>query len=101
MNVSKKIRLSLEEKRVMRFLTSHPRGDKYDGVVMHATKSLVVLRSQTDFEFESIQILPRAEYTIQYKQLFKIQFDDKYTGYFNEYMKNCVGMPSQTENESD
>lgn len=43
----------------MRFKTSHPDGDCYDGVVVHVGSDFIALREEADFEFDGIQILPK------------------------------------------
>jgi hypothetical protein len=52
-------RKSLEERRSMRFRTRHPEGDSYDGIIVYIGKHFVVMREETDFEFDGIIVLPK------------------------------------------
>jgi hypothetical protein len=52
-------RKSLDERWSMRFKTRHPDGDNYDGVIVHLGQQFVVIREQTDFEFDGIIVLPK------------------------------------------
>lgn len=43
----------------MRFKTTHPDGDSYDGVVTHVKHKFVMLREERDFEFDGHVVLPK------------------------------------------
>lgn len=59
MSLAAKYQRSLNEKRVIRFKTSHPDKVAIDGVVMSIKKNLVVIYSVYDFQFWSIVVLPK------------------------------------------
>ncbi len=50
---------SLDKKWCIHFLTNHPEGDAYDGVVIHLAKSLVVMHEFRDFVADGILVFPR------------------------------------------
>ena len=50
---------SLDQRWCIRFLTHHPDGDAYDGVVLHLAKSIVVVREFRDFMADGILVFPK------------------------------------------
>lgn len=58
MSLKQKQQKSLKDKWSLRFLTTHPHGDNYDGIVVHIGSDYIVLREETDFEFDGLIALP-------------------------------------------
>jgi hypothetical protein len=52
-------RKSFEERWSMRFRTRHPEGENYDGIIVHIGQHFVVVREETDFEFDGIMVFPK------------------------------------------
>src|SRR4051812_41247714 len=79
MGLAAKYKKSLDKKWCMRFKTSHPAGDAYDGIVIHIGRKLIALKQEKDFEFDGIQFLP--------KQILSGYRDDRYERCFNEILR--------------
>jgi hypothetical protein len=60
MNLEKKFKKSLDEKWYLRFKTTHPEKDAYDGIVTHIKKDFIAIREEADFEFDGIEIFPKS-----------------------------------------
>ena len=59
MSLAQKYSKSLAEQWCMRFKTTHPDGDNYDGVITHIKPRFIVLREERDFEFDGVIILTK------------------------------------------
>ncbi len=60
MSLKKKINKSLKNKWRVRFETSHPDKDAYDGVVIYDTSDFVALHEEENFEFDGVVIISKA-----------------------------------------
>ncbi len=67
--MNKRITKSLTDKHCIRFATNHPDEDVYNGIVIHKTRSLVVICVISDFEVDGIIAFPR-------KRIEKVRDDD-------------------------
>lgn len=59
MKIADVYKKSLKKKQVVRFITKHPEGDCYDGVVVKDAKSFIAIALTDDFEFDGITILAK------------------------------------------
>ncbi len=57
--MNKRIAKSLNDKYCIRLATNHPDKEAYDGIVIHKTRSLVVICEIHDFEVDGIIAFPR------------------------------------------
>ncbi|MCA1614200.1 MAG: hypothetical protein LC800_08665 [Acidobacteria bacterium] len=79
MSRARKYEKSLAEKWCMRFKTTHPDGDNYDGIVTHVKRDFIVLREEDDFELDGLIVLP--------KRFIKGVRDGKYDRCCNEILR--------------
>lgn len=79
MNLSQVYKKSLNKKWLVRFITKHPDGDCYDGIVLKEAKDFIVIASENDFEFDGILILS--------KKFIKGFRDGKFEKCFNEIIR--------------
>jgi hypothetical protein len=79
MSFENKFKKSLTKQWSMRFETTHPENDNYDGVIIHIKEDFVILAQQNDFEFDGIIILP--------KKFIKNIRDGKYDKCCNQIMR--------------
>lgn len=61
--LERKFLKSLSEKCVLCFSTTHPDGDRYDGVVAAIKPDFIVVCEEEDWEFDGIQIFPKRAIT--------------------------------------
>lgn len=59
MALADKLKKSIKEKWCLHLNTSHPDGDKYDGVVVHIGREFVAIMEMRDLEFDGLQIFPK------------------------------------------
>jgi hypothetical protein len=78
MNLEKKINKSLEKKWRVRFKTTNPDKDNYDGVVICNKDDFIVLQQEESFEFDGLVIIP--------KKFIKNVRDGKYEKCCNEIL---------------
>lgn len=62
-SLKQKLATSQREQSYLRLLTDHPGGDAYDGIVVHQTADVVVLREMQDFEADGLLAVPRKHLT--------------------------------------
>ena len=80
MDLLTQLRKSLKQKQCVRFRTSHPEQDYYDGIVTHVRPDYIVLCQEDDFEFDGVVVLNRKAITA---------CDDQYYGkVFNAVLRN-------------
>jgi hypothetical protein len=79
MRITDKYRKSLDEKWCLRLKTRNPDGDNYDGIVTQIKSTFIVLREETDFDFDGIIILP--------KKVIKGYRDCEYERCLNEILR--------------
>lgn len=59
MNLAPKYRKSLEQRRVIRLKTIHPKHKAFDGVVLHNGRNFIVLAELAQLEFDGLLVLPK------------------------------------------
>lgn len=79
MSLAKKYQKSLTEKWCLRFKTSNPDGDNYDGVVMLNQRTFIVIQEMRGFEFDGVVLLP--------KKMIKGYRDAKFESCTNEIVR--------------
>jgi hypothetical protein len=60
LTLEEKFRESRSQQWSLRWETTHPNGDNYDGVVTDIKKDYVVIAEETAFEFDGLMILPKS-----------------------------------------
>ncbi len=55
--ISDGLNKSFKKKTLIRLITSHPKGDSFDGIVLYQTANFVTLASIVDFEFNGLVLI--------------------------------------------